>query len=133
MKKDKRFWVSIVYLVLGIALVSSSFAGIVDEFWYGMGCGLLGVATAQFIRFYRLNKNEKYRERMEIEASDERIHYIRNKAWAWAGYLFVIITGVGVIIFKIVGLDFWSQAAAFAVCFIITLYWISFFCLRKKY
>lgn len=133
MNKDRRFLVSIVYLVLGLVLISAFSLGFVDEFWNGVGFGFLGVAIAQIIRFYRFKKNEAYREKMEIEASDERIHYIRNKAWAWAGYLFVILAGVGTIIFKIIGQDFWSQAAAFGVCFIITLYWVSFFFLRKKY
>ena len=37
------------------------------------------------------SKNEAYREKIEIEEKDERNHFIRNKAWAWAGYLYVMI------------------------------------------
>ena len=79
MKQDKRIIVSIMWVIVGMVLIGLSFAGIVDEFWSGMGSGLLVVGIMQLVRFYRLKNNEAYREKMEIEASDERNHFIRNK------------------------------------------------------
>jgi hypothetical protein len=38
----------------------------------GMGFALLIVGVIQLIRRYRLEKNEAYREKMEIEVNDER-------------------------------------------------------------
>lgn len=133
MKQDKRIIVSIMWVIVGMVLIGLSFAGIVDEFWSGMGSGLLVVGIMQLVRFYRLKNNEAYREKMEIEASDERNHFIRNKAWAWSGYLFIMIAAVACIVFKIIGQDLLSMVASGSVCLMLVLYWLSYIVLKRKY
>ena len=133
MKKDKRMIVSIIWVILGTVLIALAFAEKVDVFWNGAGSGLLVVGVLQLLRQYRFSKNESYREKIEIEEKDERNHFIRNKAWAWTGYLFVLIAAVLCIIFKIVGQEVLSFAASGAVCLMLLLYWISYLILRKKY
>jgi len=133
MMKEKKYLVSVVYIVIGAILIALSFAGKVDSFWNGMGSGLLVIGVIQLIRFYRLNKDEAYREKMEIEINDERNHYIRNKAWAWAGYLFVMIMAVACIILKIMGQDEMSLAASGALCLVLVLFWVSYMVLQRKY
>lgn len=131
--KIKSYLVSIIYILIGGILIGLGFAGIVDEFWNGMGFGFLVMGVIQLIRRYRLEKNEAYREKVEIEAKDERNHFIRNKAWAWAGYLFVMIMAVASIVLRIMGEYVLSIAASGAVCLMIVLFWISFYILRRKY
>ena len=131
--KMKSYLVSILYLLLGAILIGLSFAGIVDEFWNGMGSALLVMGVIQLIRRYRLEKNEAYREKIEIETNDERNHFIRNKAWAWAGYLFVMIMAVACIVLRIVGQDVLSIAASGAVCLVLVLFWGSYYVLKRKY
>ena len=133
MKQNKRLYVNILWLMIGSILIGLSFAGVVDEYWNGMGMGLAVVGAINLIRYYRLNKNDVYREKIELEASDERNHFIRNKAFAWAGYYFVLIAAVGTIVFKIIGQELLSQAAAYAVCLMLILYWISYMILKRKY
>ena len=70
---------------------------------------------------------------MEIEEKDERNHFIRNKAWAWAGYLFVMIMAVATIVFKIVGQETLMMAASSSVCLVLTLFWVSYLILKRKY
>ena len=133
MKNNRRLYVNILWLIIGAILIGLSFAGIVDEYWNGMGMAFAVVGAVNLLRTYRLNKNADYRERKELEMSDERNHFIRNKAWAWAGYYFIMIAGAGTIVFKIIGQDLLSQAAAYAVCLIMILYWISYILLKRKY
>ena len=133
MKQNKRLYVNILWLMIGSILIGLSFAGVVDEYWDGMGMGLAVVGAINLLRIYRLNKNDVYREKMELEASDERNHFIRNKAFAWAGYYFVLIAAVCTIVFKIIGQELLSQAAAYAVCLMLILYWISYMILKRKY
>ena len=133
MKQNKRLYVNILWLIIGSILIGLSFAGVVDEYWNGMGMGLAVVGAINLLRIYRLNKNDVYREKMELEASDERNHFIRNKAFAWAGYYFVLIAAVCTIVFKIIGQELLSQAAAYAVCLMLILYWISYMILKRKY
>lgn len=131
--KIKSYLVSIIYILIGGILIGLGFVGIVDEFWNGMGSALLVMGVIQLIRRYRLEKNEAYREKVEIEAKDERNHFIRNKAWAWAGYLFVMIMAVASIVLRIMGQDLLSTAASGSVCLVLVLFWISFYILRRKY
>ena len=133
MKANRRLILYVLYIAIGVALICLDVANVVDEFWSGMGSGLIFVSILRLIQLYRFNKNEDYREKVETEVSDERNLFIRNKAWAWAGYLFVLISAVAIIVFRIVGQELLSSAAGIALCLMLVLYWVSFFILRKKY
>ena len=130
---DKKNIYPIALLVAGLALIGLGFAEIVDEFWSGMGSALAVMGIIRLLRFYRLNKNTAYREKMETAATDERNQFIRAKAWSWAGYLFIMVSAVATIIFRILGQDLLCQFASSAVCLMLVLYWISYFVLKKKY
>ena len=132
MKQINRI-MSIIWLLLGLTLVILSLVGLTDEFWSGLGSALLVTGALQLLRYHRFIKNPAYREKMEIASSDERNQFIRSKAWAWAGYLFILIASVSIIIFKLAGQDLLSQAASWAVCLMLTLYWICWKILQKKY
>ena len=132
MKKNDTIF-AIIWLILGLPLIGLSIAGLVDEFWSGMGSALVVVGACRLLRGFRLKKNEAYREKMETFENDERFHFLRTKAWSWAGYLFVIIGGVSVIVFKALGMETASMAASYAVCLLLVLYWGAYFVLKKKY
>ena len=130
---NKRMIYYTVMLLAGLALTSLAFFGKVDEFWNGKGSALAILGAVRLMRGYRLNKNEAYREKVEIAVSDERNQFIRSKAWAWAGYLFIILTGISVIVFKLMGQDLLSQAASWGVCLMLVLYWGAYKVLQRKY
>ena len=130
---DKKNIYPIALIIAGLVLFGLGFAEIVDEFWSGMGSALLVMGIIRLLRFYRLKKNDAYREKMETAVTDERNQFIRMKAWSWAGYLFIIVSALGTIIFKILGQDLLCQVASFAVCLMLVLYWVSYFVLKKKY
>lgn len=123
----------ILFVLFGAGLFGLGIAGVVDEFWSGMGSGLLVVGVLRLVRIHRFRSDDAYREKVEVETTDERNRFLRNKAWAWAGYLFILITAVAVIVLRLLGQDLLSMAASFAVCLMLILYWGSFFVLRKKY
>ena len=137
MRYEKRIKLSvivnIVWIVLGTILICLSFAGKVDMFWNGMGASLLVIGVIQILRCYRLNKNEAYREMIEIEEKDERNRFLRNKAWAWTGYVFMMMAAVSCIILRIFGQELLSLAASGVVCFMLVLYWGVYMVLKRKY
>lgn len=133
MKNDRRMVAYIIYAVLGIVLIVLGVFEVVDAFWSGMGGGLIAVAVMRMIQYARLKKNDEYRKQKQIETTDERNRFIRNKAWAWAGYLFVVVAAICTIVFRLLGQELLSVAAGFAVCLFTLLYWVSFTILRKKY
>ena len=132
MKKNDTIF-AIIWLVLGLPLIGLSIAGLVDSFWSGMGSALVVIGACRLLRAHRLSKSEEYREKMETFETDERFHFLRAKAWSWAGYLFVIIAGISVIVFKILGMETVSMAASCAMCLLLVLYWGAYFVLKKKY
>ena len=132
MSKSRVYWY-IFCSIIGLILIGLGFAGIVDEFWNGMGFGLFIVGVLRLLQQYRLNKNDKYREKMETEINDERNNFIRNKAWAWAGYLFVLSLAIIVIVLKVLGQDLLASTLSYTMCFFLVLFWICYFILKKKY
>ena len=133
MKNNKRVVAYLLYIILGACLFSLGFAGILDSFWSGMGGAFIGVGIIRMIQMIRYSKDDVYREKMEIEVADERNQFLKNKSWAWAGYLFVLIAAILTIVFKILGQELLSKAASLSVCILVVLYWISYMILRKKY
>jgi len=129
----KRIFLSIFWIVLGIALCACHFVGLIEEYWGSMGFAFIIVGILQVIRHIRYRTNKEYQEKFDIEVQDERNKFISNKAWAWAGYLFVLIAACGTIVFKLLGKEDLMMLASGSVCLIIVLYWISYLWLKKKY
>ena len=133
MKKNRRMIVSIAYILIGIAIWVAGALGAVDEYWIGMGTGLLFVGVLQLIRLGRYAKDTEYREKVDTERGDERNRFISGRAWAWAGYLFVLTAAFLSILFRILGQDVLSLAASGEVCFMLIAYWVSYLVLKRKY
>ena len=130
---DKKNIYPIALLIAGLALIGLGVAEMVDEFWSGMGSALAIVGGIRLLRYHRLKNNDAYREKMETAVTDERNQFIRMKAWSWAGYLFIMVSALATIAFRILGQDLLCQMASGAVCLMLVLYWISYFVLKKKY
>ena len=129
----KRIFLSIFWIVLGTVLCACHFSGRIEEYWGSMGFALIIIGILQVIRQIRYRTNEDYREKFDTESKDERNRFISNKAWAWAGYLFVMVAAVGSIVFKLMGREDLMMLASGSVSLIILLYWGSWMVLKRKY
>lgn len=133
MKNCKRLISCIMEIIIGLTLSILGYTGVLDEFWSGMGTALFIIGVIMLIRQIRYRTDAGYRENVDVEVHDERNKYLSMKAWSWAGYLFVLIAAVSVIVFKIIGQDSFVTLASGGVCLIMVLYWISYMVLRRKY
>lgn len=133
MKSNKRFISNIIEIVIGLVLTVCGYAGVIDDYWSGMGTALVIVGCLMLFRHLRYKTNAEYKEKMDVEVKDERNKYLRQMAWSWAGYFFVLAGAVGSVIFRILGQDQLSLFSGYCVCLIMILYWISYLILRKKY
>ena len=129
----KRIVMQILQIVVGIVLLGLGVAGKVDEFWSGMGGALIGVGAMHLAQMIRYEKNEKYRENVNVKRSDERNRFLAMRAWQLAGGWFTVIAAIGTFIFKFAGREDLMLLCSSGVCLLITLYWICFLCLKKKY
>ena len=132
MGKNYRFFLSFVWIVLGLALAVCNMAGLLED-WGSMGFALLIVGILQVLRHIRYRTNEEYREKFDTASKDERNRFIAGKAWAWSGYLFVITGGVGTIVFKLMGREDLMMLVSGCVCLMIVFYWLSYLILSRKY
>lgn len=133
MKYTRRIWISALWVVFGVALNLACFAGALDEYWSGMGAGFIGVGIVQIIRHIRYRTNEEYRDKVDTASRDERNKFLSGRAWAWAGYLFILVSAVATIGLQIAGRDELSTMAGFGVCLLMIFYWVSYLVLSRKY
>jgi drug/metabolite transporter (DMT)-like permease len=133
MKHIKPISLSIFWVVLGAVLVVCHLTKLIEDYWFSMGIAFIIVGILQIIRHIRYKTDSEYRENRDVATHDERNKFIANKAWAWAGYLFVMVAAVGSIVFKLMGREDLMMLASGSVCLIILLYWGSWMVLRKKY
>ena len=133
MKHNRRMILSIVWIVLGASLLGANLAGLLGDYWSGLGGGLLGVGVFQVIRNVRYLNNPEYREKVDTTNSDERNRFLAGRAWAWAGYLYVLVAAIATIVFQIIGKTELATAAGFSVCIIMVFHWLSYLYLQKKY
>ena len=130
---NRRFIANLIEAIIGIILIVCGHIGLIDEYWSGMGTALIFISLLMFVRQLRYKTNSDYKEKVDIEVTDERNKYLRRMAWSWSGYLFLLIAAFGSIIFKVCNMDTYSIVCGLAVCLLISLYWISYVILRKKY
>ena len=133
MNNRKRMIVSACGIVLGIALMGAHAAGLLDDYWSGMGMALFVVSILQMLRWIRYETNKDYKVRMDVEAKDERNRFIAGQAWAWAGSSYVIIATAASMLYRLSGDDLMTQMAARSACLVMLLYCGSYFILRRKY
>ncbi len=131
--KSRRFVLFIVYIIVGVALFALNIARVLDDFWGRFGGCLVIIGALRLVLTYRYYKDENYKERVDVHATDERNRFIRSKTWAWTGYLFILIASILSIVLRVMGQEMLSLAAAFSVCLMLVLYWVAYFIISKKY
>lgn len=129
----KRMTLSIVWIVIGVILLILSLTETINQsVWAGMGGGLVGVGLVQLFRNIKYGTNQEYREKIDTQNSDERNKFLSNKAWAWAGYCYVMIAAAATIILLIVGRPEYILTAG-SICLMLVLYWLCYVLLGRKY
>lgn len=129
----RKILVSLLWVIIGITLIILDIIGVIDNPIYsGMGGGLLVVGAMQIYRNLKYHNNEEYKEKIDIEYSDERNRYIRMKAWSWAGYLFIIGAAIISIVLFVMKQTVYGQIISYCMCAVLVLYWVSYIVLQKK-
>ena len=129
----KHLAVYIIEILAGIILLGLGVAGKLDEFWSGMGGALIGVGGMNLIRIIRYQKNEEYRENVNTQRNDERNQFLHMKAWQLTAGWFTMIAAIATFIFKFAGREDLMMLCSGGICLMVTLYWVIYLCLRKKY
>lgn len=130
----KKMIISIMWVITGAILLILDIIGVMDAPIYsGMGGGLLAIGIMQIYRNIKYHSNEEYKEKIDIEYKDERNGYIRMKAWAWAGYLFILGSAAVSIVLFVMNKELIGQIVNYCMCAVLLLYWVSYLVLQRKY
>ncbi len=131
---NKKLALSIFWVIAGIVLLVLSVAEVLtDTLYAGMGGALIVVGILQVIRNIRYRKDEEYREKIDVEAGDERNSFIRMKSWSWTGWLTILIEGIGVIVAMVLGQRTVQLVLSYSVCLILVIYLVTGLILSRKY
>lgn len=134
MYNNKRFVLSIFWIIIGAVLLGLSIAGILESSLYaGFGGGFIAVGVLQTIKHLRYRNNSEYKEKVDTETNDERNRFLRMKSWSIAGYIMVLADGIGVIVAMVLKQGTIQMVLAYSVCFILLTYWITYLILNRKY
>ena len=130
---NKRLALSIFWVVLGLVLVVLSAAEVLNDSVYaGMGAALAVVGGLQLGRHIKYRRDPEYREKIDIEAGDERYKSIRLQSWAWTGYLFILVAAVVSVVAYFMGQAVVQQTLCYSICFMLVVYWIANVILNRK-
>lgn len=131
--KKKRI-VSILWVIIGAALLIMDITGVLDNsILSGMGGGLLAIGILQIVKNVKYHSDAAYKEKVDIAYEDERNRYLRLKAWAWAGYLFILGAAIVSIVLFVAKQTVYGQIVSYCMCAVLALYLISYMVLQKKY
>ena len=131
---NKRLALSIFWVILGVVLMVLTIGGKLDSSLYaGMGGALTAVGVLQILRNLKYRRDSEYREKIDTEASDERNRFLRGMSWSWAGYITILVEGIGVIVAMVTKQEAVQHVLSYSVCLILCVYWISYLILSKKY
>lgn len=134
MYNNRRLALSIFWVLLGVTLVGLSVAGMLDDSLYaGMGGALAAIGALQIMRNIRYRSDSEYRQKVDIEINDERNKYLRMKSWSWAGYIAILVEGIGAVVAMVLGHSALQQTLSYSVCLILTAYWVTYLVLSRKY
>jgi len=131
---NRRFVLSIAWVIVGIALIVLCKSGkLAPDTWIGVGGGLIGVGIMQIIQKLKYLNNPEYKEKVDVEISDERNSFIRMKAWSWAGYIFVIGSAILALGFMVTGNKTVSTVLGLCTCGQLIVYVVAYYIVKKKY
>ena len=134
MYNNKRLALSIFWIALGVVLLGLSVAEVIDSTYYGgMGGGFIAVGILQVMRNLKYRRDPEYREKIDVEVSDERNKYLRMQSWSWAGYIMVIGLAISGVIAMILGQEQVQLTLMYSMCALLMVYTISYYILSRKY
>ena len=131
---NKRLALSAFWALLGATLLILSLTEVLEDTLYaGMGGALIAVGLLQILRNLKYRRDPAYREKVDVEANDERGSFLRMKSWSWAGYIVVLVEALGGVAAMILGNTVVQQVLLSSVCLIVFTYWAAYMVLSRKY
>ena len=133
-KLQTRLYIALSYIVLGIVLIAAdALSHFENDFFLSFGIALLVMGIIRLIRHRKITKDEASMRKQEVAETDERFLMINERAKSWAFSFSLLAGGLVVIVLSLLGYHDQAQPFAWYVCGQVTLYWVCWLIIRKKY
>lgn len=132
-KLKTRLYIGIVYIVLGIAMITGAFLSKTNnDFISSFGFVLTIMGIARVKKYFIITKDEETIKKQQTAETDERNLSILNKARSTSFSAYVLISGIGIIILSVFNMHKEATLIAYSVCLLVALYWIFYWIYQKK-
>lgn len=133
-KLRTRLYIGVSYIIIGIALIIISLVlENSNEFLSPYGTTIAVIGLVRIKHYFAVTKNEETIRMREIAETDERNLEISKKAKSYAFNFYVILASVAIIVLQLLHYEQLVNLLGITVCALITIYWVSYFIIRKKF
>ena len=133
-KLKKRILTARIFLIAGPLLMAVSiWKNLDNEFFFAWGTALMVIGIVRLRQYRKLMASPEAMRAQEVAETDERNVMLANKAKSYAFFWYVLICSVAVIVLEFMNQVQIATSLAFSVCFLILLYWVCYYVLRRKY
>lgn len=130
-KLKKRLYIAIVYTVLGLLMITSTFIIQTDDFISSFGFALFLMGIARIRNYFIITRNEETIKKREIAETDERNILIMHKAKSAAFSVYVLLSSLAVIVLSFLNMHELSKWIEIGVCVFVVIYWICYMIYQK--
>lgn len=128
-----RLFVAISYLILGIAMiVVFNVIKTDNSFFSSLGFALTVIGIARIRNYFLITKDEETITKRQIAENDERNISIANKAKSVAFLAYILVVCTSITILYALNKTQLAFILSGTVCFLLLVYWISYWIISKK-
>ena len=128
-----RLFVAISYLILGIAMiVVFNIIKTENNFFSSLGFALTVIGIARIRNYFLITKDEETITKRQIAENDERNISIANKAKSVAFLAYILVVCTSITILYALNKTQLAFILSGTVCFLLLVYWISYWIISKK-
>ena len=133
-KLKQRLYTAYGFLVFGIVLVAvAAWKQLDNEFFFAYGTAMFAIGVVRMRQYRKQMASPEAMRAQEIRETDERNIMLASKAKSWAFWWYIIICGTAVIILEFMNQVQIATALAYSICFLMVLYWICYYVVKRKY
>ena len=132
-KLKSRLYIAIIYVILGGIMIAGGIITQTDNtFISAFGLTLVIMGIARIRQYFLITKNEETIKKQMIAETDERNISILNKAKSVTFSIYLMLSGIAVIILSFLNMHDVAKWIAYSMLLLVLIYWVAYYIIRKK-
>lgn len=128
-----RLYTAVTYLIFGLCLIACALIFKTENYFVSsFGFALFIIGAARVRNYFIITRSEENIRRQKTAESDERNIEISRRAKSLTFLVYIILSGIAVIVLSFMGKNDVAAFISYPVCAMIVIYWISWFIYNKK-